>query len=229
MSGSLEDRIAGAFLKNDNQYNFKNKDKVWKQIEAMKHGSGLVPLFWKVAAIFIGILLAGSIWGSYSIWSHSQKRTSDLTSKNEFLQLTIDSLIMLPPSVKTEIQYVERGKVVYRDRIVKEGTSDQDERIVELKSQLERLEEKLKLLRVIFRQKEDSLKNAILNASKTNLIDNDALPLGEPAFVIKPAPVPNKLQKQIPVQSTGMRLKILHQPDFNKQFDSNTTFLKREP
>ena len=121
----LEHRIRKAFGSNDQKTSFTGKEQMWSKLDSELHGRKGVAAFWRIAAVFLGLLLTLGVVASLN--SRAKQHAEIETASHEInrLQVLIDSLQTLPTQVRTEVQVVEKEKVVYRDRIVENNVPDE--------------------------------------------------------------------------------------------------------
>nr|WP_319572269.1 hypothetical protein [uncultured Draconibacterium sp.] len=121
----LEHRIRKAFDSNDQKTSFIGKEQMWSKLDSELHGRKGVAAFWRIAAVFLGLLLTLGVVASLN--SRAKQYAEMETANHEInrLQVLIDSLQTLPTQVRTEVQVVEKEKVVYRDRVVENNVSDE--------------------------------------------------------------------------------------------------------
>lgn len=118
-----EHKIKEAFAAKDANTVFAGKNEMWNRLDnAMNKQKGVAAL-WRVAAVFLGLLLTAGVFAGVSFRAKMQAEKLELNAENAQLQLTIDSLLMLPAKVEPEIRVIE--KVVYRDRLVQAESSAQ--------------------------------------------------------------------------------------------------------
>lgn len=126
---NLEHKIKQAFKKIDGKTSFSSKDDMWNRLDSELHGRKGVAAFWRIAAVFLGLLLTLGVVASLSNRAKQRAEMGNVMHEITQLQTLVDSLQTLPTKVRTEVQVVEKEKVVYRDRLVEINTSSQtDER-----------------------------------------------------------------------------------------------------
>lgn len=116
--GNLEHNIKEAFETQDTKTKLADKNAIWNRLENKMHSREGVAAFWRVAAIFIGLLLFTGVFAALNSRAKQNDKLEKLVIENGRLSATIDSLLVLPLSTKTEVKIVEKEKIVYRDRIV---------------------------------------------------------------------------------------------------------------
>jgi hypothetical protein len=114
--GNLEHNIKEVFAANDAKTKFANKEGMWNRLDNQMGRRNGVAAFWRVAAVLLGVFLLTATFAFNSYKINQQAKTDKVEIENARLSATIDSLILLPAITKTEIQIVEKEKVVYRNR-----------------------------------------------------------------------------------------------------------------
>ena len=114
-----EHKIKAAFNESDVKTKLPHKDAMWNRLDKTMHHLKSVAAFWRVAAVFLGLLMVASVFAGMSYRAKNQKETEALQVQNAQLQQTVDSLLTRPPKIKTETKVLE--KVVYRDRPVQKN------------------------------------------------------------------------------------------------------------
>ncbi|WP_163325584.1 hypothetical protein [Draconibacterium mangrovi] len=121
----LEHRIKKAFESSDKKTSFAGKEQMWSRLDSELSGRKGVAAFWRIAAVFLGLLLTLGVMASLN--SRAKQRAEMENVKHEItrLQLLVDSLQTLPTQVRTEVQVVEKEKVVYRNRVVESNVQEE--------------------------------------------------------------------------------------------------------
>nr|WP_320023618.1 hypothetical protein [uncultured Draconibacterium sp.] len=121
----LEHRIRKAFDSNDQKTSFIGKEQMWSKLDSELHGRKGVAAFWRIAAVFLGLLLTLGVVASLNNRAKQHAEMETASHEINRLQGLIDSLQTLPTQVRTEVEVVEKEKVVYRDRIVENNVPDE--------------------------------------------------------------------------------------------------------
>ena len=121
----LEHRIKRAFGSNDQKTSFAGKEQMWSKLDSELHGRKGVAAFWRIAAVFLGLLLTLGVVASLNNRAKQHAEMETASHEINRLQGLIDSLQTLPTQVRTEVEVVEKEKVVYRDRIVENNVPDE--------------------------------------------------------------------------------------------------------
>ena len=121
----LEHRIKQVFGSNDQKTSFAGKEEMWSRLDSELHGRKGVAAFWRIAAVFLGLLLTLGVVAALNNRAKQHAEIETATHEINRLQVLIDSLQTLPTQVRTEVQVVEKEKVVYRDRVVEKNFPDE--------------------------------------------------------------------------------------------------------
>ncbi len=116
--GNLEHNIKEAFAAQDSKTKLGNKNNMWDRLDGQIHGRRGVAAFWRVAAILLGFVLFTGAFAALRVRAKHQTVLKEMEMKSADLAATIDSLLLLPVSTESEVQIVERVKLVYRDKPV---------------------------------------------------------------------------------------------------------------
>jgi predicted RND superfamily exporter protein len=114
--GNLEHNIKEAFAANDAKTKLANKGGMWNRLDNQMGRRKGVAAFWRIAAVLLGVFLLTGAFAAITYKTKQQVEIDQMEKENTSLHTTIDSLISLPAIAKTEIQIIEKEKVVYRDR-----------------------------------------------------------------------------------------------------------------
>ena len=122
---NLEHRIKKTFESNEKKTSFVGKEQMWIRLDSELHGRKGVAAFWRIAAVFLGLLLTLGVVASLNYRAKQRAEMDNVQHEITRLQQLVDSLQTLPTQVRTEVQVVEKEKVVYRDRVVESNVSDE--------------------------------------------------------------------------------------------------------
>jgi len=114
--GNLEHNIKEAFTAKDLNTKLSDKEAVWNRLEGALHQKKGVVAFWRVAAIFLLFMLSAGVFAAINNRIKQKNELGKIARENTRLISLVDSLKALPVETKTEVQIVEKEKVVYRDR-----------------------------------------------------------------------------------------------------------------
>lgn len=138
---NLEHEIKKIFAEHDNSTTLSGKDEMWNRLDNVMHKPEGVRAFWRVAAVFIGLLMVAGVFAGLSFHEKLQSEISTFQNKNAQLQSIIDSLISRPVDIQTKTEVVE--KVVYRDRFLQvnpvEKSSNWEIKYAQLKDSTNRI------------------------------------------------------------------------------------------
>jgi uncharacterized protein (DUF3084 family) len=223
----LEHNIKQAFAEHDAGTRYQGKETMWKQLDNSLGNPKKVTAWWRVAAVFLGLLMAGGVLAGLNYFSDQQAQINDLERQSTQLQQTVDSLLMLQPAVKTETKVVE--KVVYRDRMVPQkqlsDESDWQRKYARLQdSSKKMLDEQQKNYKA-----EIEKLTAELNAAQTELTalqSPDDSAQSEP-FQLKSERVELGVQKKPNVNNPELEVKIFPKNFGGKTNDLNRTLFKK--
>jgi len=222
----LEHNIQKAFADNDANTHFQGKEDMWNRLDASLAMPKKVAAWWRVAAVFLGLLLAGGVFAGLKFRAQQNAQIDKLQIQNAQLQMTIDSLSALPAVVKTETQTVE--KIVYRDRIVHAAGIEPDNN---WKQKYFELQDSEVLLAGQKKNYESELAklNTELIATRNELSAMQKTPNpseGEP-FLLKSERVELGVQKKPAVDNPEMEVKIFPKNFIEKTNDLNRTLFKK--
>ncbi len=220
MEEHMESKIAAAFQKKDQQKSFPNKEVLWHKIDSIRNQRKLVPVFWRAAAIIIAFFLFGSVVATIIIHTADVKKYKSAEIKNSFLQNQLDSITNLPPQILTEIQYVEKEKIIYRSTKISATKPNQlIEENTTLKTENNILQKKIQTITENYETKISSLEEllTLANQEKTETIINTKNPskdtvIKRPQFLFKPTSVNEKLQQPIINSAPKMEVKLFKTP-----------------
>ncbi|WP_167616100.1 hypothetical protein [Maribellus sediminis] len=223
----LEHNIKKAFEENDAGFRYHGKEAMWKQLDNSLGTSKKVAAWWRVAAVFLGLLLAGGVFAGINYQRQHAAEIAELDNYNSQLQFELDSLKSIPTQVKTETKTVE--KVVYRDRFVqqKQGSNETDweQKYVQLQDSTEHM---------LFEQqktyKEELAKlTADLQTAQTELtaLKNADNPEQTEPFQLKSERVELGVQKKPTVNNPELEVKIFPKNFGGKTNDLNRTLFKK--
>jgi hypothetical protein len=228
-----EYKIAEVFWEKDRQVKFRNKENLWKRIESEKNDVRLVPLFWKVAAIFFVFMLAGSVFAHIYLQSENSGRLKAMEFKNSLLQNKLDSLLKLVPETVTEIRYIEKEKLVYKPEISSRVKAleliEENKNLVKNNN---KLQSEIEAVTINFNKEIDSLKRQlalVFETKKERVQDQknqqkDSL-INRPQFLFNPSAVENQLQKPYINTTPKLEIKIFQNPMNERNIDPNTSIL----
>lgn len=124
--GNLEHNIKEAFAAQNAKTKLADKDGMWNRLDSTLVRRKGVAVLWRVAAILLGVFLLTGAFATLNYRAIKQAEIERMEMENVSLVATIDSLRSLSVATKTEVQIVEKEKLVYRDRIVIQQNSNSE-------------------------------------------------------------------------------------------------------
>ncbi len=223
----LEHRIKQAFGSNDQKTSFAGKEQMWSKLDSELHGRKGVAAFWRIAAVFLGLLLTLGVVASLN--SRAKQYAEMETASHEInrLQGLIDSLQTLPTQVRTEVQVVEKEKVVYRDRIVENNVPDEtikwQQNYQQTMDSLQTLQDKNAAYKVEIEQLNEEL------LALKNQVEKES---AEPAQAANPFELKSERmelgpQQKPTVKSPEMEMKVFQKNFIENRNNLNSTIFKK--
>lgn len=223
MEKQLEHKIKQAFQKKDANVSYNKKDELWERISKETAQSKGVAIFWRVAAIFLVLVSVSGLFAAVVVFNNQNKKLTEIENRNIKLQQVADSLLNIKPEKITEIQIVEKEKLVYKEVLVPvENKQTYDIEIVNLENEIEKLNDQLLLSKQNLQLTKDSLLFAREESKKQHIPEKK-----KPNFQLKPEKVKDKNQPNLIEQSPKMKLQIFKNQSNNMKFDTNSTLLKK--
>ena len=223
-----EHKIKIAIKEKDARTVFEGKNEMWNRLESALNKRKGVAAFWRVAAVFFGLLLAAGVFAGVNFRAKMHQEKLVLTAENAQLQLTIDSLLTRPDTIHTETLVVE--KIVYRDRLV-QPVGNESSHESQWKQKYQQLEDSAEavLSGHLKRYKSDLLQlQAELDTVKADFIaykssvENPNLQHGNDRFRLKSEHVELGVQKSPSAKNPEMELKV-----FPANFQENKNNLNK--
>nr|WP_321484646.1 hypothetical protein [uncultured Draconibacterium sp.] len=223
----LEHRIKKAFGSNDQKTSFAGKEQMWSKLDSELHGRKGVAAFWRIAAVFLGLLLTLGVVASLN--SRAKQHAEIETASHEInrLQVLIDSLQTLPTQVRTEVQVVEKEKVVYIDRIVENNVPDEtikwQQNYEQTMDSLQTLQDKNAAYKVEIEQLNEEL------LALKNQVETES---AEPAQAANPFELKSERmelgpQQKPTVKSPEMEMKVFQKNFIENRNNLNSTIFKK--
>lgn len=230
---NLEHNIKNAFSEADGKVKFEGKDGMWNRLEnhmVVKNG---VAAIWRVAAVFLGLIMTLGVFAAFNANSKYRAEIKSVTMENKRKQTIIDSLLTIPSTIQTQIQIVEKEKVVYRNIIVEQKRKNTDTNWQEEYQNLNDSTQKI-LLRneQTFTQEIEKLNHELLSlkfelSQSQQKIDSSLIKNQNPPFELKSERVSGGLKASPSVKTTEMELKIFQRNFNGNKNDLNTTIFKK--
>ncbi|WP_297085538.1 hypothetical protein [uncultured Draconibacterium sp.] len=121
--GNLEHNIKEAFAAQDANSKMANKEELWSRLATTMHQRKGVAAFWRVAAVFLGLLLGAGVFAGIGNRAKQQASIESLTIERQRLLTAVDSLKLLQLAEKEPVvQVVEKERIVYQEKIVCKNT-----------------------------------------------------------------------------------------------------------
>lgn len=228
MEEHLEHKIATAIQNEDGQFSFQNKEALWLQINAARFPKRVVPIFWKIAAVFLVFFLFGSVFAGLFYTSQITKEMEQLETSNMEFRNTIDSLRSLEPTIMKEVEYVEKEKTVYVKEVVKpiSTTNEELDEIENLRNEIQQITNQYQNEISELTQHVNSLETEKLLAVKNKQAQDSAN--NKPTFILKPSSPKEEMQNPIRVKAPKMELKFFNNAMKNSKVDANTSILNNK-
>lgn len=227
MEQPLENRIAEAYRKKDEAYSYKNKEELWQRISQQTTKKG-VAAFWRVAAIFLALIAFGGAFAAISVYKTGEKNVAEWEMKNRQLESIVDSLQNLVPEKITEVQIVEKEKIVYRDVIKTIETNvNYSAAFTAMENEVVLLTKKLNETNLALKEKQDRLELAFLEIEALNSRLEKEQEEQIKEFRLKPERVKDQMKELKTEPSPKMKLQLLKVPNENINYDLNSSLLKK--
>ncbi|WP_346856277.1 hypothetical protein [uncultured Draconibacterium sp.] len=230
---NLEHRIKKAFIAQDESSEFSEKEDLWQRLDSEMRPRKGVAGFWRVAAVLLGVVLFSGTFAALQYRSKQQMQIDKLAFENEKLVSTIDSLWAVKTAQKTEIQIVEREKIVYREKMVERSKSSSDEN---WRERYQKLSDSTQMILAnktkTYNQEITHLQNELL-AAKNELVELEKSTQNESA---NKAAVPFQLKSERvdvgkiaspSVKSPEMEMKIFQKQFIENRNNLNSTIFKK--
>lgn len=221
-----EHKIKAAFNESDAKTKIPHKDDMWKRLDKTMHNPNSVASFWRVAAVFLGLLMVASVFAGMSYRAKHQKERGALQVQNAQLQQVVDSLLARSLEIKTETKVLE--KVVYRDRPVHQNKSANE---TKWQNKYQRLQDSIEILLAkrekLYQNKTQELKTELtaakteLTTYKQNAEKHDQQKKDDP-FQLKSERIELGVQKTELNKTSELELKV-----FPKNYMQNTNDLNK--
>jgi len=226
MEQPLDLKIRNAYLAKDKNTSFARKEELWGRISGAKIKG--VAVFWKIAAIFLGMLLFGGVFASLGILNKQKLKRQFLENKNIKLEQVVDSLLNVQPKIVTEIKLVETEKIIYKKvevvklkkDLVEKNDSVKVKEIEKLKSDFLQLTKQLELLN-------DSLLIARNNLRTSGSKNREPSKSSEYSFKLKPEKVQDQLKPDLLKSNHGFKLQLFNSQNDNIKYDTNSTLFRK--
>ena len=228
MEQHWEHKIAEAYKAKDAKISYENKDELWSKISGgMAHSKGVVA-FWKVAAIFLALVMFGGAFAAVSILNNQNIKLAEIENQNLKLQGVVDSLMNIKPVKVIEIQVVEKEKLIYKEVVVqakKDQTFDSD--VLKMEVEIKQLNEQLLTSKKNNLLTMDSLMFARSEIENRKNIEQNISEKKKQNFKLKPEKVKDQMQQNLMDPTPKMKIQLFKIQDNNIKYDTNSTLLKK--
>lgn len=228
MEQQWEHKIADEYKAKDAKTSYSKKEELWTRISSSMPNSKGLAAFWKVAAILLALVMFGGVFAAISVWNSQNEELIAFENKYEKLQLVVDSLMNMEPVKITEIQVLEKEKIIYKEVIViveketKNGTKN-----IKLTAEVEKLNEQLFTSKQNHQLTKDSLLIAHLEIKNQKKLEENILEEKKLNFKLKPEKVIDQMQQNLQESTPKMKLQLFKLQDTNVKFDTNSTLLNK--
>jgi hypothetical protein len=231
--GNLEHNIKRAFSAEDERSTFSEREDLWQRLDKEMHPHKGVAGFWRIAAVLLGLVLFSGTFAALHHRSKQQVQIDKVEFENQKLLNTIDSLLAVPVQPKTEVQIVEREKIVYREKTIERRNSSVEE---SWKVRYQKLADSTQMILTnktkIYNQEVAQLQNELL-AAKNELVELEKRKQEE---LENKAAVPFQLKSERvdvgkiispTVKSPEMEMKIFQKQFIENRNNLNSTIFKK--
>jgi hypothetical protein len=231
--GNLEHNIKRAFIAEDERSTFSEREDLWQRLDKEMHPHKGVAGFWRIAAVLLGLVLFSGTFAALHHRSKQQVQIDKVGFENQKLLNTIDSLLAVPVQPKTEVQIVEREKIVYREKTIERRNSSVEE---SWKVRYQKLADSTQMILTnktkIYNQEVAQLQNELL-AAKNELVELEKRKQEE---LENKAAVPFQLKSERvdvgkiispTVKSPEMEMKIFQKQFIENRNNLNSTIFKK--
>lgn len=229
--GNLEHNIKEAFAGHDGKIKLGNKDEMWSRLDGRLHASKGVAALWRVAAIFLGILLTAGVFAGINQQVQKQAEIEKLLLENERLLGAVDSLKRSKIVKTPNVQIVEKEKIIYKDKLIYKEVSSTGiwkKKYGELADSATMLKTDLNS----FKKEITKLQEELVRVNKELIVYKDAsVPPknenGESPFELKSERIQLNVSKTPSAKETDMEMKILQRNFIENRNNLNRTLFNR--
>lgn len=224
---NLEHRIKNAFESNDQKASFAGKEQMWNRLDSELHGRKGVAAFWRIAAVFLGLLLTLGVVASLNNRVKQRAEMENVKHELTQLQLLVDSLQTIPTEVRTEVKIVEKEKVVYRDRLVENNVPDETIKWQQNYRQAMDSVQTLQNNNAAFKAEMEALNEELLALKTQAESENTEPSQSESPFELKSERVKLGPQQKPSVKSPEMEMKVFQKNFIENRNNLNSTIFKK--
>lgn len=224
MEKQLEHKIKQAFQKKDENSSFAKKDELWFSISNEIGSSKGVATFWKVAAVVLALITFGGAFATVSVLRNQKEKLTEIEGQGLKLQHLVDSLMNIEPETITEIQIVEKEKLVYKEILVpvNRGQTYELEK-GELKNEVKQLNEELLKWKQNLQLVTDSLRIARAEIETGKHEKTVRTEENKHNFKLKTEKAKDQEQPNLIKQTPKLKLQLFKTQSGNMKFDTSYT------
>ncbi|WP_319479794.1 hypothetical protein [uncultured Draconibacterium sp.] len=223
----LEHRIKQVFGSNDQKTSFAGKEEMWSRLDSELHGRKGVAAFWRIAAVFLGLLLTLGVVAALNNRAKQHAEIETATHEINRLQVLIDSLQTLPTQVRTEVQVVEKEKVVYRDRVVEKNFPDEIQKWQQNYQQAMDSLQTLQTKNAAYKAEIDTLNEELLALKNQAETESAGPAQAANPFELKSERMELGPQQKPTVKSPEMEMKVFQKNFIENRNNLNSTIFKK--
>jgi len=206
---------------------------MWSRLEWTMHSRKGVTAFWRVAAIFLGLLFAAGVFAGLNNRAIQKKEIASLQNQNTRLQNTVDSLLARPTKIQTETKIVE--KIIYRYHpVLQSEVGNHQEWREKFRQFSDSTKKALSCRETLYKKEMQQIQTELarleaeLSSYKQNTGNQSKDKGGEP-FQLKGERIEPGIQKSNPVKSPEVELKLFRKNFLENTNNLNSTLLKNKP
>lgn len=224
---NLEHRIKKAFESNDKKASFAGKEQMWSRLDSELHGRKGVAAFWRIAAVFLGLLLTLGVVAALNNRSNQHAEMENAKHEITRLQLLVDSLKTMSTQILTEVQVVEKEKVVYRDRVLESSSSDESPQLLIEYQQAKDSIQTLQNQNEAYQTEVETLNDELLALKNQSESENTEPSQSANPFELKSERVELGPQQKPTVKSPEMEMKVFQKNFIENRNNLNSTIFKK--
>ena len=228
MEKQWEHKIKEAFQKKDESFTYEKKEELWNQISGHVIQTKGVATFWRVAAIFLALIAFSGSYAAFSTYQKQLEKIEVVETQNSKLKSIVDSLQNIEPEKITEIKYIEKEKIVYRE--VEQSSfenNDSEIQIKNLENKIFQLNKVLESTSYELETTRDSLNFVYAELENYKTDSNVKTKNRTSIFKLKTERVQEQLQPTIIESSPKLKVQLFKLQENNIKFDMNSTLLKK--
>ena len=228
MEKQWEHKIKEAFQKKDESFTYDKKEELWNRISGHVIQTKRVANFWRVAAIFLALIAFSGSYAAFSTYQKQLEKIEIVETQNSKLKSIVDSLQNIEPEKITEIKYIEKEKIVYRE--VEQSSienNDYEIQIKNLENKIFQLNKVLESTSYELQTTRDSLNFVYAELENYKTDSNVKTEYRTSIFKLKRERVQEQLQPTIIESSPKLKVQLFKLQENNIKFDMNSTLLKK--